>query len=377
MNLLFIINTPEFFLSHRLPLAVAARNAGFTVHIATGPGTAYKKIIDLGFTHHPLPISRSGQNPLYEAWSLWTLYRLMRKIKPDLVHLVTIKPVLYGGLMARLAGVPAMIAAISGLGTVFTAQSYGSFWMRKVVEFVYRLSLRHPNERIIFQNPDDRSKLIDIVGFGREQSVLIKGSGVSIPDYPMHPEPEGIPVITFAARLLKDKGVREFAEAAKILKERGVVARFLLAGSTDPGNPTSISDDEVSAWAAHDLLEPLGHLNDIASLFSKSNVVVLPSYREGLPKVLIEAASCGRAVVTTDVPGCRDAIEPNVSGLLVPARDAKALADAIQSLISDPLKRKRMGSAGHALAEREFSIEKVVSAHLDIYRDLLKKGENL
>ena len=374
MILLFVVNTPEFFLSHRLHLAIAARNVGFDVQIATGPGLACQQIVEQGFAHHMISISRSGRNPLADLRSLCALYLVMRKIKPDLVHLVTIKPVLYGGLMARLTGVPALVAAISGLGTLFIARDSNRSWVRLGAEWLYRLALGHWNAKVIFQNPDDRAALIDMNAVREEQVALIRGSGVSLAAYPMHAEPEGVPVVTFAARLLKDKGVREFVEAARMLRKRGIAARFWLAGSPDSGNLTSISEDDVLRWKQEGLVEALGYRNDIPDLFSQSNIVVLPSYREGLPKVLIEAAACGRAVVTTDVPGCRDAIEPGMTGLLVPVQDATALADAIQSLIVHPLQRKRMGAAGRILAEREFAIEKVVDAHLAIYQELLANG---
>lgn len=268
-----------------------------------------------------------------------------------------------------------MVAAISGLGTVFVEREKVRSWMRRGVEWLYQRALGHPNAKVIFQNPDDLKALLGIGAVSEKNTALIRGSGVSLVAYPMRPEPEGVPVVTFAARLLKDKGVREFIDAVRVLKERGVVAKFWLAGSPDQGNLTSISENEQSLWRKEGLVEILGYRSDIPDLFANSNIVVLPSYREGLPKVLIEAAACGRAVVTTDVPGCRDAIEPETTGLLVPVRDAKALADAIQSLIEAPLRRKQMGAAGRALAEREFALEKVVEAHLVIYQELLTKGK--
>ena len=324
----------------------------------------------LGFEHHLLPISRSGHNPLAELITLWRLYRLIQKTTPDIVHLVSIKPVLYGGLMARLLDVRAMVAAISGLGTVFVDSDPTRYWVRRSVEWLYRLAMRHPNVKVIFQNPDDRVALIDLGIVREEKTALIRGSGVSLAAYTMLPEPEGVPVVTFAARLLRDKGVGEFVEAARVLKGRGVVARFWLAGSPDPGNLTSISEKELSHWSKDGCVETLGYRSDIANLFANSNIIVLPSYREGLPKALVEAAACGRAVVTTDVPGCRDAIEPESTGILVPVRDASGLADAIQFLIENPERRKQMGVSGRALAEREFAIEQVVDAHLAIYREL-------
>ena len=264
-----------------------------------------------------------------------------------------------------------MVAAISGLGTVFIDRDRSRSLMRRGIDWFYRFALGHPNAKVIFQNPDDRSVLIEMEAVRDEQAALIRGSGVLLADYPMRLEPESVPVVTFAARLLRDKGVREFVEAARVLKVRGVAARFWLAGSTDPGNLTSISEDDLALWGKEGLVEILGYRGDIPDVFADSNIIVLPSYREGLPKALIEAAACGRAVVTTNVPGCRDAIEPDTTGLLVPVRDASALADAIQSLIEDPQRRKQMGASGRAFAEREFSIERVVDAHLSIYEKLV------
>lgn len=370
-RLLFVVNIPEFFVSHRLPLALGAREAGFDVHVATGPGEA-GQITSLGFPHHIFPLSRSGKNALGELRSLWALFRLMRRLKPDLVHLVTIKPVLYGGVMARLARVPSVVAAISGLGTVFVGTSGKARRVRKAVEAWYRLALRHRNIRVIFQNPDDRAVLVGLGAVREAQTVLIRGSGVDLSACLLVPEPPGTPVVSFAARLLSDKGVGEFVEAARLLRARGVGARFWLIGASDPSNPSSASELDLETWRQEAVVEVLGHRTDVPLLFSQSHIVVLPSYYgEGLPKVLIEAAASGRAVVTTDHPGCRDAIEPNRTGLLVPVRDPVALADAIQVLVEDPALRQSMGAAGRALAEREFAIEHVMEAHLAVYRELL------
>ena len=370
MKLLLIVNAPEFFLSHRLPLALAAQHAGYELQIVTGPGSACEQIKALGFVHHSVPISRSGTKPWLELYSLWSLWRLLSWLKPDLLHLVTIKPVLYGGLLARLTGVPAVIAAISGLGSVFMPRSGSSQWMRYGVELLYRLALGHPHLTAIFQNPDDQSTLIKLGTVHEDQTTLIPGSGVSLSDHPVKPEPEGKPVITFASRLLEEKGVLEVVEAARILKAWGIPSRFWLVGQPDHGNPSTIKREDVERWHKEGLVEYLGYRTDIAYVFSRTNLVVLPSYREGLPKVLIEAAACGRAIVTTDVPGCRDAIEPNVTGLLVPVKDATALANAIKRLLGDADLRQSMGAAGRELAEQKYGIEKVIEAHLKIYQEL-------
>jgi len=370
LKLLFVVNAPEFFLSHRLPLALAARAAGHEVAVATGPGSAAASIVQLGFAHHALPLVRSGTNPLAEIRILWSLYQLLRRESPTVVHLVTIKPVLYGGLMARLAGVRGVLAAISGLGTVFLAKGSKAALLRRVVVVLYRHALGKANTRVVFQNADDRETFIQQRIVVPEKTVLIPGSGVDLADYPVLPEPKGRPVVTLAARLLRDKGIREFVEAIRLLKARGVDARFWLAGNTDPGNLTSLGDDEVAAWQREGLIEALGYRSDIASIFAQSNVVVLPSYREGLPKVLIEAAACGRAVVTTDVPGCRDAIDPGQTGLLVPVRDAEALAEAIETLLRQPERRLAMGRKARSYAEENFRVQLVVERHLAVYDSL-------
>jgi len=316
-------------------------------------------------------MTRSGRNPFAELVTLWVMCRLFFRLKPDLVHLVTIKPVIYGGIAARLAGVPSVVSAISGLGFVFISSDFKACLMRFFVGRLYRLALGKNNLRIIFQNSDDRDALLGLCAAVPEKAVIIRGSGVDLNKYPVLSESDNIPVVTMAARLLRDKGVCEFIEAARLLVNQGVKVRFWLVGDPDPGNPASILPKELEVWRQEAYVELLGFRNDIAEVFATSNLIVLPSYREGLPKVLLEAAACGRAVVTSDVPGCRDAIEPGVTGLLVPARDAEALASTIKQLVEDHVLRQRMGIAGRRLAEREFSIEKVVDAHLAVYQELV------
>jgi len=369
-RLLFVVNNPAFFLSHRLPLALGARDAGYEVHVATMDGPTVPQITAHGLIHHVIPMSRSGKNPLTEIQSIYALWRLFRKLRPGIVHAVTIKPVLYGGIAARLAGVPAYVAAVSGLGFIFTRSAQGYDFLRLAATLLYRLALGHPNSRVIFQNTNDRDVLRDAGVIRPGQAVLIRGSGVDLDEFAMLPEPPGAPVAIMAARLLADKGVNEFVAAARLAAGDASGLRWVLAGSPDPGNPASITQATFQQWREEGLVECLGERSDIARLYSEAHIVVLPSYREGLPKSLVEAAACGRAVVTTDVPGCRDAIEPGVSGLLVPPRDAGALARAVLDLAHDAGKRRAMGRAGRSLAEREFDIRKVVQAHLDLYQSI-------
>jgi glycosyltransferase involved in cell wall biosynthesis len=374
-KILFVVNSPEFFLSHRLPIALAARDAGYEVHVATADGDAVREIRRLGLVHHTVAIARSGQNPLAELGSIISLYRLFRELKPDLVHLITIKPVLYGGIAARLAGISAVVAAVSGLGTVFVAQSAAARVRRMLVSGLYRLAFSQRRLAVIFQNPDDRDGLLAIGALSKDQVRMIRGSGVNLADYSFVPEPEGTPVVVMAARLLRDKGVYEFVEAARQLKSRGVDVVMRLIGAPDPGNPNSVEQAELDGWSAEGVVELLGYRSDIAGQYAAANIVCLPSYYgEGLPKTLVEAAACGRAVITTNHPGCRDAVEPDVTGVLVPVKSAPALADAIQMLIETPERRLRMGRAGRELAEQVFSIDRIVEQHLAIYKELLGDG---
>jgi glycosyltransferase involved in cell wall biosynthesis len=369
-RLLFLVNNPAFFLSHRLPLALAARDAGYDVHVATMDGPSVSEIRSHGLTHHVVRMSRSGMNPWAEAKTLWAFWRLLRALRPDLVHAVTIKPVLYGGIACRLARVPAFIAAISGLGYVFLQPSGAGGLLRRLALVLYRCALAGRNSRVIFQNTADRDVLVAAGAVRPEQAVMLRGSGVDLDRFTPQPWPEEPVTVCMASRLLRDKGVEEFAAAARLARERGAALRWRLAGSPDPGNPASIDLALVRGWESAGLLEYVGECTDVAVLYAQSHIVALPSYREGLPKSLIEAAACGRPVVTTDVPGCRDAVEPGVSGLLVPARDARALAEAVLRLAGDSSLRERMGAAGRALAERDFGLAGIVRAHLDLYAEL-------
>lgn len=368
-RLVFLVNNPAFFLSHRLPLALAAQKQGYDVHVATMPGPSVAQISEYGFQHHALPMTRSGKNPVTELKTVWAIYTLFKQLKPQLVHAVTIKPVLYGGIAARLSKVPGFLAAVSGLGYIFMRQQ-GFDPVRQTVLGLYKVALGHPNSKVIFQNTADRDVLINAKVLRPEQAVMIRGSGVDLEQFCVKPEPSEPVIVVMASRLLLDKGVREFVAAARWAREQGSDVRWQLFGSPDPGNPASISAAELRSWQQSGAIEYGGEQADIAQVYAQAHIVTLPSYREGLPKSLIEAAACGRAVVTTDVPGCRDAIEPGVTGLLVPVKDAQSLARAVMDLASDSARRQAMGDAGRALAEHEFDIQHVCALHLQLYQEL-------
>lgn len=372
MRILYIVNDTNFFLSHRMPLALAAKSEGFDIHVATPLSDDVDKILSAGFTFHVIPLTRRGVHLWEELASVIALYRLYGKIKPDLVHLVTIKPVLYGGIAARFAGVTAVVSAVTGLGYVFIARGVKASLLRIVVKGIYRFALGHANGRVIFQNPDDRSsfwksKLIDV-----SQTVLIKGSGVDMAQFSPTSEPPGPPLVVFAARMLWDKGVGEFVEAAKYLCDSGINARFALVGDTDSGNPAAVPKSQLESWQQSGVVEWWGQYTNMPMVFAQSHIVALPSaYGEGVPKVLIEAAASGRPIVTTDTPGCREIVRHGENGFLVPVRDVAALAEALRRLIENVELRRSMGARGREIAVAEFSVQRVVSETLDIYRQLL------
>jgi len=374
MRLLFVVNVDWFFVSHRLPIALEALRQGHEVHIAASITDQRAKLESSGLVVHPLALDRSSTGLLSQLRLMLQMHKLFKEVRPDVVHLVTIKPVLLGGLMARLSGVPGVVAAISGLGFVFVAHGAKATMRRIAVSWLYRVALGHRNLKAIFQNQDDCTTLSRLAYLPPNKATLIRGSGVDLAKYPRTPLPPGVPVVMLAARLLADKGVREFVAAARKTRHRLATAtpvRFVLVGSIDPGNPASLAQQEVAHWVEEGIVECWGHRTDMPEVLSSAHIVALPSYREGLPKVLIEAAATGRAIVTTDVPGCRDAIDPEITGLLVPAKDATALASAIESLLLDPARCAAMGQAGRALAESAFDQRQVVERHMNIYRQLV------
>lgn len=372
-KLLIIVNDPAFFMSHRSQIAVEAQRKGFDVHVATATGESIKDISLLGFVHHVLPLSRSGMNPFREINSIYSIFKLFRKVQPDVCHLVTIKPVLYGGIAARFIPSMAMLFAISGLGSVFTPNSLKAKVLKTIITGMYKLALSHKQICVIFQNSNDKSILIKAGAVEDENTLLIKGSGVELSKYCYQPAIEKPNVtVVMACRLLREKGVVEFIEAAKILRSRGLGINFNLIGTIDPGNPETISQQEIDTWKAEGVVNILGFCDDMEDQLKNSDIVTLPSYYgEGLPKVLIEASACGRAIITTDHPGCRDAIIPDISGVLIPVKNANALADAIQKLSDNTELRNQMGIRGRRLAEQEFDVNLVVEKHLDVYNKLV------
>jgi glycosyltransferase involved in cell wall biosynthesis len=371
-RILFIVNVAWFFLSHRLPLARAARAAGFDVHLlteVTDPAQAATLQTE-GITLHRARIGRGTLSPLADLRFFLCALRTIRVLQPTLVHNVTVKPVVYGTLAARLLRVPAVINALSGLGYSFTARS--RWLLARSLRLAYRGLFRSRRVFVIFQNPDDQHAFTTAGIVDARRSKLIRGSGVDLSAY--DPRPEDLsttPWVVLPARMLRDKGVLEFVAAARLLRERNCPARAVLAGPLDPSNPAALSAQQMQELQSDGAVEWLGEVTDMAALYERASIVCLPSYREGLPKSLIEACAAGRAIVTTDVPGCREVVQHGINGLLVPARNPNALADALQRLLDSPGLRASYGAAGRVRAEQEFALGTVIQQTLRLYSEAM------
>ena len=358
-------------MSHRLPIAIGARDAGYDVHVAASPDETVATITAAGIPFHPISLRRGAAGPGADVATLRSLVALYRELRPTLVHHVTFKPVLFGALAARVAGVPHVVSAIAGVGSMFLASGAAARLRAGTVRQLLRAATSGPGHWFIFQNDADRAEFAAL-GIGRpDRTVLIPGSGVDLQRFQPSDEPPGLPLVVLPARMLRDKGVAEFVDAARQLRRAGVPARFALVGAQDPDNPSALTREELEAWVREGVVEWWGHRADMPDVYRACHVVCLPSYREGRPKALLEAAAAGRCIVTTDVPGCRECVEPGTSGLLVPPRDASALADALAVLLADPARRAAMGRAARRRAEREFGVEAVVEATLALYRRCL------
>ncbi len=364
-RLLYLSNHAGYFVSHRLSHALAAREAGWDIRVACAESPDQQVIRDAGVPVESLSITRSGLRPDRELRVLGEIHRLLKAQQPDLVHCISLKAVLLGGLAARLAGVPGVVLSINGLGHIFTERSLLTWALRAVVLTLLRIVVS-PRTRVIVQNRADLERLTRHGLGGR--SVLIKGAGVDLTRFQPTPEPPGPATVIMVSRLIWKKGVAEYVEAARLLRRRGVEARFLLVGASDPDNPGAVPDAQLEAWHREGAVEWLGRREDVDSLLSQSHIACLPSYYgEGVPKGLIEAAAAARPIVTTDQAGCAEIVQDGENGLQVPARDPAALAEALRRLIEDPALRARLGARGREIACDDYGLESVLERTLAVY----------
>jgi len=371
LKLLFLVTEDWYFCSHRLHLAVAAKMAGYDVSVATRVSKHKTIIEEAGIQLFPLQMSRSSMRLGKEICTLKELIRVYRQVRPDIVHHVALKPVLYGSIVARFTRVPHVVNALAGLGFVFSSNKAMAKILRPWLRISFRVLLNSKGSRIIVQNSDDQYMLVASQTVSPKRITMIRSSGVDIHHFTPLPEPKNGPIVfTLVGRMLRDKGIFEFVEAARILHHHGAKFRAVLVGKPDAENPAAIPEAQLHAWQNSGCVEWWGHRDDILQVWKQSHVAVLPSYREGLPKSLLEAAACARPIIATDVPGCREIVQQGKNGLLVPACNAAELADAMCKLLHDVDLRKRMGQAGSSMVKRHFSEQCVADQTLRLYREL-------
>jgi glycosyltransferase involved in cell wall biosynthesis len=374
---LFLLITEDwYFWSHRLDVARVARDAGFDVMIATRVTDHGERIQREGFRLFPISLVRQSRNPFVELAAVLELARLYRRERPAIVHHVALKPILYGSLAAWISGVPVVVNAFAGLGYAFTDETRRKSMAHTFLCRALSTLLRLSQSVVIFQNKDDRELLLEEGVVEIQQTRIIPGSGVDTKNFDVRPSAEDCPIVMLASRMLWDKGIGEFVEASRHLKQNGLAARYVLVGRCDEHNPAAIEPTQLRRWVEDGVVEWWEHRDEMSQTLASATIVVLPSYREGLPKVLLEAAACGKPLIATDVPGCRDIVTHGVNGLLVPARDSVALAAAIDSLLGDSPLRAAMGVAGREAVTRMFSVEKVAGQVVALYRELLARPKH-
>ncbi len=368
-RVLMVVNAEWYFLSHRLSLALALKRAGAEVTVMTADERGQTaRITAAGFRHVLLPLARRSRHPVHEIRTVVALWQTYRALRPDIVHHITIKPVIYGSIVARVLRVPAILNTVPGLGFMFSGQGWRARARRTLATTLYRLALGGPRVRVIVQNDDDRRLFIEQGVVAPERVRVIRGSGVDPDRYVVLPEPSPPAIVLFASRLLWDKGLGDFVDAARRLRRAGTDARFVIVGTPDVENPQHVPEATVRAWVDEGVVEWWGHRDDMPQVLAQVHVVVLPTrYPEGVPKILIEAASCGRAIVTSDAPGCRDLVVHEQTGLLVPVGDAGALSAAVSRLLGSAELRARYGTAARARVEAHFSEARVLDETLEEY----------
>lgn len=366
MKAIFFANTDWYLYNFRLEYARFLKMKGWEVCFLSPGGDHVEQLKEAGFRHIEFNFSRKGINPVTEVETIRKIKAIYAEEKPDLVHHFTIKCVIYGSLAAKDLGIRSVINSITGLGYMFLSEQPHVRMLRRVVKRLYKKAL--DKTEVIFENPDDRELFLSMGLVQPENSHIVLGTGIDTDKFSPVTPPNSVPLTVLPARMIRDKGVEEFVEAATMIRQSGVKARFALVGNNDPGNPTNIPFEQLTQWQKEENVEWWGWQDDVATVISMSHIVCLPSYREGLPKILIEAASSGRPIVTTDVPGCREVVKAGENGYLVPPKDPESLKNALLKLINDPDERERMGNASREKAVRLFSNEIVNDGIYAIYR---------
>ena len=377
LSILFLVTEDWYFCLHRLPIARAARDAGFKVMVATQVKDHAQLIEREGFQLIPMKWTRRSMNPYRALSEVRQIAGIYRKYQPDLVHQIALKPSLYGSIAGIVTGVSPIVNNLAGLGQAFTSGGVFAALVRSGLVNAFRLLFRRAGTCTIVENSDDWRFLVTRVGLDKRTVALIRGIGVDVDLFQPRPEnAQQTPTVTLVSRMLWPKGVGELVEATRILRGRGRQIKVQLVGIPDTSSRVAIQQEQLLKWQSEGIVEWLGYREDVPELWRHSHIAVLPSYyREGIPRSLLEAAASGRAIVTTDMPGCREIVRNGYNGLLVPPRDPVAIADALEQLLDDAELRQRMGRAGRELVENEFAEEHVVAQTLSVYRKLLDERQ--
>jgi glycosyltransferase involved in cell wall biosynthesis len=353
LRIIFFANTSWNLYNFRLHLIQTLVLAGHEIHLISPEDQFTKYLINAGFQWHAFPISRKGMNPIEEIKTIRAISTIYKQIQPDAAFHFTPKCVLYGSIVARNLRTPIIINTISGLGYLFSSARMRLLPLREVVHLFYQFSM--VGSKVIFQNPEDLKEFLNRRIIRKEQAFLVRGSGVDMERFIFTKEKNGIPIVILPARLIKEKGALEFVEAARLIKSRKIKARFILVGQIDDENPSAIPVDQINHWVEEGLVEWWGWRSDMEKVYQRCHLVCLPTYyREGTPKSLIEAAACGRAIIASNIPGCKEIVRNNLNGILIKPKSSVVLAHAIQKLLLDPDLRKQMGLEGRKIVEKEF-----------------------
>ena len=371
-TILLVINDIDFFLSHRKKIGLAALEKNYRFIICAPKKESSISLEELGFDYIKFPLSRGGKNIFKELMSFFKLFLIIKKINPNSMHLVTTKPVIYGGLISKLLGNIPILVAFPGLGHIYTSNDSYSKLLRKVINLLYKFIFSNPKHRIIFHNKSDANKIIREAKINPKKCSYTYGSGVDLEEFEFsHMEDFSNIKFLFASRLLKDKGVHDFFKAAEILKKESLNEfQFIIAGDIDKENPSSISQQELEEWISTGIIKHIPYTKNIKEILRVIHVAVLPSYREGMPKILLEASSVGRPLITTTAPGCNECVKQDFNGLKIEAGDFKELSNKMRQLGTNRQMLTKFGSNSRKLAEERYSEKKVIEKHIELYKNL-------
>lgn len=376
-KILYIINEAFFFISHKNELASSVLNLGYEVHVAVPKDHVWASknfhighLVEKGYIVHEYDLSRRGQNIIKEIISFVQLVVIINKIKPNILHLMTMKPIIYGGIISLFSSKLKVIFSITGLGQIFVSKGIWSILRKEIVVRVLKIIFYKKLAKIIVQNKYDYNILIKKKIASKSTINIIKGSGVNLSEFPFIEESSsGIPLVVLASRLLWEKGIKEFVNASKLIKKKSINARFILVGDTQPSNPRSVPKEKLQDWAREGHIEWFGRRDDMQKLIADSTVVCLPTmYGEGVPKIILEAAASGRVLVVSDNPGCTELVKDKVSGMVVPMGDSISLADAVEKVLNDKVLRKKLINSAYNTVLKEFSSEEVVRRTINLYK---------